>query len=180
MESWMQDIEFERVGPVRKIMRKLVVNPLVNYLPAGFTKFILRHFKSELAAANWEDPGGWLWVQPDTANGTRRCPRMPLLDGGECNAQASGMQRGFSSAISIRILVTRCPLTGERRERLFRRYSKRLGGRGGRLGAGVKWIPVSISRLPADSPSAPSFNWGRTGKTPQTQPASAGLLDSGF
>lgn len=59
MESWTHDIEFERVGPVRNVFRKLVINPLVNYLPASFIKFVLRHFKSELASANWDDPGGW-------------------------------------------------------------------------------------------------------------------------
>jgi SAM-dependent methyltransferase len=40
-------------------MKKILVNPLANYLPAGFLRGLLRFGKSELAAANWADPGGW-------------------------------------------------------------------------------------------------------------------------
>ncbi len=59
MESWVEDIPFERVGPVARAIKAAVTNPLANYLPAGFIRALLRFGKSELAAANWADPGGW-------------------------------------------------------------------------------------------------------------------------
>lgn len=59
MESWVSDIEFERLSPVGRAVAKLLINPLANYAPAGLLKALLRYGKSELAAANWADPGGW-------------------------------------------------------------------------------------------------------------------------
>ncbi len=59
MKSWVADIEFENKGPVKRALSKVLLNPLANYLPAGFIKAVLRFTKSELAAANWADPGGW-------------------------------------------------------------------------------------------------------------------------
>ena len=59
MESWTSDIPFERVGPIRRAVKRALVNPLVNYLPAAMFKALLRFSKSELAAQNWNDPGGW-------------------------------------------------------------------------------------------------------------------------
>ena len=59
MESWISDIEFERHGPCRRAFRAAVANPLANYLPARLLKAVLRLTKSELAASNWTDPGGW-------------------------------------------------------------------------------------------------------------------------
>jgi len=59
MESWVQDIAFERQGPVGRVLKKTITDPLANYLPAGMLRSVLRFGKSELAAANWADPGGW-------------------------------------------------------------------------------------------------------------------------
>lgn len=59
MESWISDISFERHGALRRVFRAAVANPLANYLPAGLVRGILRLTKSELAASNWTDPGGW-------------------------------------------------------------------------------------------------------------------------
>lgn len=59
MESWLQDIPFEKHSPVRRFFRAALINPLANYLPAGMMKWVLRVSESELAAANWQDPGGW-------------------------------------------------------------------------------------------------------------------------
>ena len=59
MESWVSDIVFERHGPLRRAFRAAVANPLANHLPPGLLKAILRLAKSELAASNWDDPGGW-------------------------------------------------------------------------------------------------------------------------
>jgi hypothetical protein len=59
MEDWVSDIQFERIGPLGKAAKKLVVNPLANYMPASVMRWVLRATRSELAAANWADPGGW-------------------------------------------------------------------------------------------------------------------------
>lgn len=59
MESWAEDIEFERLTPLRRAIKTAIINPCANYLPAEMVKSLLRMGKSELAAANWRDPGGW-------------------------------------------------------------------------------------------------------------------------
>jgi len=59
IHSWVSDIDFERVGPVKRALKLAVLNPVVNYIPAGAMKAALRFGKSELAQANWTDPGGW-------------------------------------------------------------------------------------------------------------------------
>lgn len=52
-------VDFETFGPLKRAFKRALVNPLANYLPAGLVKAMLRLGKSELAAANWADPGGW-------------------------------------------------------------------------------------------------------------------------
>ena len=59
IESWVGDVEFERVGLVKRAIKTVLINPFANYAPAGMLKSLLRFGKSELAAANWADPGGW-------------------------------------------------------------------------------------------------------------------------
>ena len=59
MEKWIEDIEFEKLSATAKIAKKLVINPLANNLPPEWIKTWLRDGKSELALANWRDPGGW-------------------------------------------------------------------------------------------------------------------------
>jgi len=59
MEDWAADIEFETQGPARRALKAVMLNPVANYMPARVLKALLRFGKSELAAANWEDPGGW-------------------------------------------------------------------------------------------------------------------------
>jgi len=51
--------DFETLPPLRRALKRLLINPLANYLPAGLLKALLRFGKSQLAAANWIDPGGW-------------------------------------------------------------------------------------------------------------------------
>lgn len=53
------EIEFERLSPLRRAVKCVLINPLANYLPASLVRGLLRFGKSELAAANWADPGGW-------------------------------------------------------------------------------------------------------------------------
>ncbi len=59
MESWISDIEFERLSPIKRAIKAAVINPFANYMPAGFLKALLRYGESELARSNWRDPGGW-------------------------------------------------------------------------------------------------------------------------
>jgi hypothetical protein len=59
MDEWISDIEFERIGPVMRLVKKCVFNPLANHLPVKWWKTWLREGQSELALANWNDPGGW-------------------------------------------------------------------------------------------------------------------------
>ena len=59
MESWIEDIEYERLSVGAKLAKKILINPLANYLPAGLLKGLLAKGQSELAIANWRDPGGW-------------------------------------------------------------------------------------------------------------------------
>jgi hypothetical protein len=58
-ESWIADLEFEKCGPLRRALKKCITNPFSNYFPAAFQKTALRFMRSELAEANWTDPGGW-------------------------------------------------------------------------------------------------------------------------
>jgi SAM-dependent methyltransferase len=59
MDEWINDITFERHGPVRRLFKKIVFNPFANFLPASWMRGLLKVTESELAAANWKDPGGW-------------------------------------------------------------------------------------------------------------------------
>jgi ubiquinone/menaquinone biosynthesis C-methylase UbiE len=59
IHSWVSDIDFERIGPVKRALKRALLNPLVNYIPSGAMKAVLRFSKSELAQCNWNDPGGW-------------------------------------------------------------------------------------------------------------------------
>ncbi len=60
MESWSENVEFERIGPIARAVKAGLINPLVNHLiPADWLKAALRFAKSELAESNWRDPGGW-------------------------------------------------------------------------------------------------------------------------
>ena len=53
------DAAFERLGPLRKVLKGLLTDPLANYLPASWLRGLLEAGRSELAAANWAEPGGW-------------------------------------------------------------------------------------------------------------------------
>ena len=59
MQPPTEGIEFERVGPVVRVLRTVLIHPIANYAPAGLIRWLLRVTGSELAAANWADPGGW-------------------------------------------------------------------------------------------------------------------------
>jgi SAM-dependent methyltransferase len=58
-ESWVADLELERSGPVRRILKRHIVNPFANYCPAVIQRAFFHVTRSELASASWSDPGGW-------------------------------------------------------------------------------------------------------------------------
>ena len=59
VQSWVENIEFEKLSTGAKVAKKILINPLANYLPAKWFKKWLADGQSELALANWRDPGGW-------------------------------------------------------------------------------------------------------------------------
>ena len=82
MEFWIADLEFERQGPIRGLLKAAVVNPLANYLPASMLRGLLRFAKSELAAANWKDPGGWRSMVISYEGHCRQIADKVLIGGG--------------------------------------------------------------------------------------------------
>ncbi len=52
-------VEFETFSALRRGMKFLLANPFANHIPARIVRWLLRVTRSQLAAANWEDPGGW-------------------------------------------------------------------------------------------------------------------------
>ena len=82
MELWIADLEFERQGRIRGLLKAAVVNPLANYLPASMLRGLLRLAKSELAAANWKDPGGWRSMVISYEGKCRQIADKVLIGGG--------------------------------------------------------------------------------------------------
>jgi SAM-dependent methyltransferase len=54
-------------------MKKILIDPLANYLPASLFRGLLKFGKSEMAAANWADPGGWRSM---VISYNARCPQI--------------------------------------------------------------------------------------------------------
>ena len=53
------ELGFERFSLGRRLLKRALFNPFANHLPASWLRWVLRVTKSELAMANWSDPGGW-------------------------------------------------------------------------------------------------------------------------
>jgi len=58
-QAWIADLEFERSGFLRRVLKAGLVNPFVNYFPHAVQRMALRLLGSELASESWSDPGGW-------------------------------------------------------------------------------------------------------------------------
>jgi len=82
MESWASGIEFERPGPLKRLVKAVLIDPVGNYAPAAWLRGILRLTKSELAAANWEDPGGWRSMVMSYEGRARQIADKILVGGG--------------------------------------------------------------------------------------------------
>lgn len=103
MEDWIADMEFERIGPVMRLVKRFVFNPLANYLPAEWWRTWLREGRSELALANWNDPGGWRsMVISYTGRAERTWDRL-LVKGGTI-PMALRNRRRLSARLCARLL----------------------------------------------------------------------------
>ena len=107
MNEWINDIQFECPGPVGRGLKKLLINPMANYLPAGMWRSLLRFGKSELAAANWSDPGGWRSMVISYEGNPRQLADRLLVGGGTI-PMALRNRRRLAGRILAR-LIDRCP-----------------------------------------------------------------------
>jgi len=103
MQHWLSDIEFERHGPLRRALKAVVINPLANYLPAGWLRGALRFGKSEMAAANWKDPGGWQSMVI-SYEGHPRQVADKLLIGGGTMAMALRNRKRLAARVLARLI----------------------------------------------------------------------------
>ena len=53
------EVELEDLCPAQRILKRVVINPFANHMPASLLRGLLKVGNSKLAAANWADPGGW-------------------------------------------------------------------------------------------------------------------------
>jgi predicted RNA methylase len=106
MEAWTRDLEFETLGPVARWSKKLLINPIANYLPASITRALLRLGKSELAQANWADPGGWRSMVISYEGKPRQLADKILVGGGTI-PMALRNRRRLAGRILAR-LIERC------------------------------------------------------------------------
>ena len=58
-QSWLEGLKFEHPGPLGRALKWAIIQPFANYFPAAVQKVFFWCMRSELAAANWADPGGW-------------------------------------------------------------------------------------------------------------------------
>jgi hypothetical protein len=58
-QSWLKGLKFEHPSPLGRALKRAIVQPFANYFPAAVQKAFFWCMRSELAAANWADPGGW-------------------------------------------------------------------------------------------------------------------------
>jgi len=103
MDNLLDRIEFETIGPAARLLKAAVVHPLVNYLPAGLLRGLLRLTKSELAEANWANPGGWRSM---VINYDGRCRQWAdkLLVAGGTIPMALRNRRRLASAVLARVI----------------------------------------------------------------------------
>jgi len=103
MGEWVVDIAFERHGLVRRLLRAAVLNPLANYMPAGVLKGLLRFGRSELAAVNWTDPGGWRSMVISYDGRPRQIADKLLVNGGTMS-MALRNRRRLAGALLARLI----------------------------------------------------------------------------
>jgi phospholipid N-methyltransferase len=107
LAEWIADLSLERIGPIRRALRATVVNPLSNYLPASLLKAALRFGKSELAAANWADPGGWRSMVISYSGQCAQVADRLLVNGGAMPRALRNRKRLASRVLAK--LIDACP-----------------------------------------------------------------------
>ncbi len=108
MKHPVADIEFERQGPIRKLVKTCLINPLANYTPAPIMRAVLRFGKSELAAANWSDPGGWRSMVISYEGNPRQIADKLLVNGGTMSMALRNRKR-----LGSRVLADLIDATGD-------------------------------------------------------------------
>jgi hypothetical protein len=97
LEAWQrqvhQEVDFERIGPVGRCAKRLLVYPLANYAPASLMKALLRMGKSELAQASWDDPGGWRSMVISYEGNPRQIADKLLVGGGKMSMALRNRKR---------------------------------------------------------------------------------------
>jgi SAM-dependent methyltransferase len=107
LEPWVENLPLERLGPVKRAVKAIFINPLANYLPAAVVKSILKFTESELAASNWKDPGGWRSMVISYENKPRKIADKVLVGSGTM-PMALRNRRMLAAAIMAGI-IDRCP-----------------------------------------------------------------------
>ncbi len=107
MEPSVENLAFERLCPVRRAVKGMIINPLANYLPASVTRSILRFTQSELAACNWKDPGGWRSMVISYENNPRKLADRVLIRSG--TMPMALRNRRLLAATIMAGIIDRCP-----------------------------------------------------------------------
>ena len=101
MQKRIDDIEFEHVPAGRRLIKRCIVEPMVNYvLPADFLRWLLRVTKSELAQANWQDPGGWLSMVISYDGRPKQWADKLLVNGGSISMALRNRKRLASEVLA--------------------------------------------------------------------------------
>jgi len=104
----LEGIDFETHGPVRRLIRRLVLEPVVNYVvPPPMMRAMLRLGKSELAAANWTDPGGWRSMVISYDGKPPRWADKMLVNGGAMSMALRNRRRLAARVLAQ--LIDECP-----------------------------------------------------------------------
>lgn len=103
----IQNVQFERHGPLRRIFKAAVINPIANYAPAGVLKGLLKFGKSELAAASWVNPGGWRSMVISYSGQPRKMADRILVKGGSMPTALRNRRRLGAQILAE--LIDACP-----------------------------------------------------------------------
>jgi len=98
--GWADGVAFERVSGFRRALKAGLLHPLANYLPAGLLRGLLRLTQSELAAANWADPGGWRSMVISYDGNPRQIADKVLVNGGTMSMALRNRRRLAGAVIA--------------------------------------------------------------------------------
>ncbi|MBS3733417.1 MAG: class I SAM-dependent methyltransferase [Phycisphaerae bacterium] len=107
LRAWAEDVDFERLTRGDRLVKALCINPFGNYAPPPLVRGLLRLGKSELAAANWADPGGWRSMVISYENRARQVADKALVSGGTIPTALRNRRRLAGQFLAG--LIDRCP-----------------------------------------------------------------------